>query len=395
MKTYQALLLLERTCPELFFLISKTRISISEKVPTAYATIERHGREVNFKIVIGKKFHDDLDVFSLAGLIEHELLHIVLSHLTLDHFKVIAKKNMTALNIAMDAVINDLGDIISQKDKLHPHLQGAVFMDRLRVELKDNSLSIRTHTTIDIYNLIRKHLDENKQKQMGDSAFDEHLQGDVDGMDEAMQDAIGQVLEQADIKKNMEKLIEKKAGKSSEMQQIFTELVAKRNNMSFKKAVNMFLTSNKSIETKSSWKKLSKRFPNQKGKVRTKTQKILLALDVSGSMMSEEILKKIHSVITEATKNEYNVDLIFGDTKKLGEYKNIDSKFDFAKIVGGGGTELGFIFETKFEDYDGAVILTDGYFEHEQVPVKLKSKLLFLLTENCPFLQDNFKTIGI
>lgn len=398
MKTYQALLTLERSCPELFLLIAKTRITVDAKFPTAYATIERDGKNVTFKIVIGQKFYDELDVFSLAGLIEHELLHIVLSHLTNENFKHLLKTDQKAINIAMDAVINDVGDLISQKDKLHPLLQGGVFMDVLRKELNDTTLNIKTHSTMDIYQLIKKKMNENKQKGIAGQAFDEHLKGDDQGQGEMSDDvkqALADVLESSEMKQSIEKLVEKKAGKSTDCQQIFKAMIEKRKNMSFKKAVGMFLTSNKSVDNKSSWKKLSKRFAGQKGKIRTKTQKILLALDVSGSMMSDEILKKIHSVVSEATKNEYSVDLIFGDTKKLGEYKNIDSKFDFRKIVGGGGTELKFIFESKFADYDGSVIVTDGCFDHSDVPKKLKAKLLFLLTEQSQYLQDNFKSIQI
>lgn len=376
---YSALIQLEKNNPDLYLLIKKAKISLEDNSKvTAYATITKEG----FKIGLGREFIKDFDSFNLAALIEHESLHIVFGHLTREVFKGLSRQDRDLANIAMDSIINELGEFLSQKPKLNQTLKSGVFIETIRKMLDRTDISHLSHSSLDIFNLL-KGLKEDQKEQLKNQAFDSHLQDSQDNPDMTQAETeklMTELLENNESLKQIESLLtsgKRKGSKESGL--ILTGLLKARKEKAFSKAINHFVASVSNSDKKESWKRLSRRIENSKGKIKEKTQKILLGLDTSGSMLDEETIKKMKKIVSAALLNDFSVDLVFGDTRKVGEFKDIKQSFDFSKIIGGGGTDLRFIFNESLTQYDGLIVLTDGEFSHKDINSK-KSKTLFLLT---------------
>jgi predicted metal-dependent peptidase len=341
--------------------------------------------------MLSENFFEQLNEFSIAALVEHELLHIVLQHCL--NIRTL-KGNKQAWNIAFDAIINDAGTLISQKDKLCAPLQQGIFLSDLNLAMGTN-LTIWQHTSKDVFDALIKNEPETK------TGFDEHFKGSVeqdDGLGGGETEAMQKLLEETmgEMQEELEETVKAYGKKSQQFEQISDGIIKSKKNLTFNKAIQQFMQSKKAHTTKPTWKKTSRRFGSQfKGKVKTKKQRILLALDTSGSMMNDDTIAKMKSIVAAALAYELNVDLIAGDTELRNKTENLSKTFDFSTVQGGGGTELSFMFKMLDSSYDGIVVFTDGYFNHEEIPVGLKSKILFALTEQSSYLTENFKTIGV
>ena len=406
MKIYKALIDLEKSCPELFYLMKNCKVEIEpkEKCPTAYASKTKDG----FKIAINEEWKESFSVYDLSALIEHELLHIVLNHCsTMPEY---ADKRLA--NMAMDSIINDIGHYFQDRSKLCKELQSGVYMDTLNKNY-GTDFNSRRDSSKDIYDFL-KNQDEEKHDKM--QSFDEGLGDDSTGqasdMGQDIEEAMEKIAEKAGINQGndkalglddilspdeMEQVVKAYSNKSSDIKKYFGEIEKRARNKKIASYIEKFFSSNKN-ENKRSIKKLNKRFSFiPYGKIKDTKQKVLMALDVSGSMLNPEDLAKMRQTVISATNNGFSVDLIFGDTERLGGYKDIKNNFDFNKITGGGGTELSFIFEEKgVKDYDCIVVITDGEFNHKTIPKSRKDSILFLITNNYRDIKiDGFKNIKI
>lgn len=374
---YKSLILLEKTCPDLFLLIKNVKIESDKKCQTAYAKIEKSG----FKIVINESWVDSFDSYNLASLIEHEILHIILNHLSDKTYS-----NKRLANIAMDSIINEIGVFISNRDKLNKELNNGIFLDDLNKSY-NTQFSSKNNTVKDIYDFLLTQREEDLEDL---NSFDEGL-SQSDEMIES--DEITKTIESIIDSKDLDKVIKSYAKQSKELKIQLDRIEKIEKNKKIVQAINQFFANNKN-DYKKSIKRVNKRFNFLPyGRTKDSTQKVLLALDVSGSMINPDEIEKMKITISTATNYGFNIDLIFGDTEKLGEFKNIKKNFDFSKVFGGGGTDLRFIFDSKLSDYDCLVVLTDGYFNHNEIPIKHKNSILFLNTTNNPI--KNFKNLFI
>lgn len=362
MKIYKALIDIEKKCPELFLLVNSLKIESCEKCPTAYA---QKINDTSFKIVINKTWAENFDTFNLSALIEHELLHIVLGHCS----QLESYHDKKTANIAMDAIINDIGYFISQKKELNNELSGGIFLDAIN-EKFDSNFSAKKHTSLQLYNFLMAQK-ENDLDDLGQPFDMGDMSDDNIDLKEMLSDSA------------YESIVKKYSEKSGELKEMLFEIEKREKNKVIKKEIEKFFQSNKA-DKKQSIKRRNKRFLHLPyGRISSKSQKILLALDVSGSMLNPEDMAKIKMVIYSAINNMFEIDLIFGDTKKIGEFKGIKKNFDMAQIRGGGGTDLKFIFDENISSYDCFVIVTDGEFNHGCIP-NLKNKFLFLNTTDNP-----------
>jgi predicted metal-dependent peptidase len=433
-KIYKALIELEKTCPELFYLVKNTRIVSDKKHPSASAALTKTG----FKISIREEWLEVFDQTNLSAIIEHELLHVVLDHCN-DMASGVYRQPRLA-NVAMDCIINDIGHYFQDKSKLNDTLKKGVYLDSFNREYK-TSFNSHDNTTLDIYNFLMSQKNNEKQESFdegltpNDSGDDEendlgdgNESGDigqaVEGLKKkgkkSVKDLEGEESGQADESGDEENESGDKAGKtekisleeilspeelesvlktygkkSADIKKHFREIEKREKDKRIRKAIEAFFVSHKA-EHKKSLKKLNKRFSFLPyGRQKDSKQKILLALDVSGSMLSPDDLAKLKMSVNSAVNNGFAVDLIFGDVSKLGEFKDIKPSFDFENnIHGGGGTDLKFIFdEFKIGKYDCYVIVTDGVFNWHDIPMKLKNDILFLNTTDRPI--KNFKNLHI
>lgn len=374
---YRALIQLEKTSPDLYFLIKKAKIEVStdEKL-TAYCTIEKN----QFKIVLGESFIKDFNEFSLAALIEHESLHIVFEHLTRTVFSELKGQDRTLANIAQDAIINELGLFLSQRKKLNEKLQKGIWIETINEKLAESKSNVRvcqfTHSSLDILEILKKELKKEKQDELKNQCFDDHLKESNEDMSEIID------LDNNETLKAIEGLLNdsKKAG-SKTGQALLSGLIKKKKDKSFSKEVNKFLGSCLVGEKQPTSKRLSRRFIGQKGKKEVEKPKILLGIDTSGSMLDEETIKKMQLIVSKSLGLGLEVSIVFGDTEKKGIFHSIKNHFDFSSIRGGGGTELSFIFnEFKKSNYNGLIVLTDAEFDHNSINTK-KAETLFVFTE--------------
>jgi len=381
---YKSMLTLERSSPDLFFLLRKTKVITDKFCPTAYASINKEG----FKIVINEKWAETLDNFSLSALIEHEILHVLFGHLT-DYSILMPNKRLA--NVAMDLIINEAGNLISQKDRLDEKLKAGCFLSDFNEKFKTDFSSYR-NTSLEIYNFLTEKSDSDKNglESFDEGLTDETQEGQADSKIQA--DNKGQAkIEDFLSPDEINQVLKSYGSKSAELKLVIEKREKLAKNKRVKKALESFLTSNKNDFKKSS-KRLNKRFSFMPyGREKDKNQKILIALDLSGSMLSPEIIEKMKIAVSSSIGYGFSVDLIFGDTKKLGGFKDLKKSFDFSQLKGGGGTELDFIFQEKLSLYDGLIVFTDGYFDHKIIPKKLANKMIFLMTNKDKI--DGFKTI--
>ena len=124
-----------------------------------------------------------------------------------------------------------------------------------------------------------------------------------------------------------------------------------------------------------------------------KLSKIVLAIDTSGSMFSDENLSYLLSVATGIVKN-YKADgeIIYWDTgiTATGTFKDQKSLIK-TKVVGGGGTDINCVFEyldkkypKKFDMPSLVLVMTDGYFGtlHSKYVSKYKNVIWAITKED-------------
>jgi predicted metal-dependent peptidase len=375
-KIYKSLIQLEKFCPDLFLLLKNCKIETSDKCPSAYASINKSG----FKIVINQLWADNFDEYNLSAIIEHELLHIVLNHLSDKSYS-----NKKIANIAMDSIINEIGNFFHDRKKLNAELNNGIYLDKLNAQYS-TQFSSSKNTVKEIYDFL---LTQDISDDL--NSFDEGLS--EDNSNELSDNETKSIIESIIDSKDLEKIVKDYSKQSNDFKNYFSAIEKREKNKKIGQSIQAFFSSNKNNHKKSI-KRVNKRFNFLPyGKIKDSTQKVLLALDVSGSMINPDEIEKMKLTISTALNFGFNVDLIFGDTKKLGEFKNIKKNFDFTQVFGGGGTELGFIFEERLNLYDCLVVLTDGYFNHSEIPINQKNRILFLNTTKQEI--KNFKNLFI
>lgn len=132
-------------------------------------------------------------------------------------------------------------------------------------------------------------------------------------------------------------------------------------------------------------KKLTRMKPNrrtgfdQMGSAREFTTKLLVAVDVSGSI-SDTNLANFYSVINKMFKYGIDeIDCVQFDCQ-LGPIKNIRKACRQIEITGRGGTSFQPIFDYLLEHntYDGLVILTDGAAPHPKIDDRIRTEILWV-----------------
>lgn len=115
---------------------------------------------------------------------------------------------------------------------------------------------------------------------------------------------------------------------------------------------------------------------------------LLCAVDVSGSM-SKETLGKILSVLNKAFRYGIKqLDVIQFDTQIIGNRIQMKHAITELEIHGRGGTDFQNVIEYTYKhpEYDGLIILTDGYATQPKIPDQFP-KLLWVLPE-----EKNYET---
>lgn len=151
------------------------------------------------------------------------------------------------------------------------------------------------------------------------------------------------------------------------------------------------------IGKKSTWTKLNKRFPMvNRGKVKLKRPCLVVGIDDSGSMWSDEFQSMIVYQVQELSQVCETLYVVAGDCQKTFELK-IENRFSFKpemiEFIGGGGTDMNFVAEfAESVGADGILLHTDGDFykkyDNRNIPTKV-----FLYGNHCKEVPDfeNFR----
>lgn len=118
--------------------------------------------------------------------------------------------------------------------------------------------------------------------------------------------------------------------------------------------------------------------------------RILVAVDTSGSVGSEELGRYFRVITTFFKYGIQQVDVLMfdwviqGEVMRLDEAKKMKQEF---KVVGRGGTnfQAPVNYLVAHPEYDGMIVITDGYAPTPYVPPHLKAKLLWVIDNESSF----------
>ena len=132
----------------------------------------------------------------------------------------------------------------------------------------------------------------------------------------------------------------------------------------------------------------SRRFGfNQMGSLYKYMPKLIIALDCSGSVSSENLSIYLHVIAQFFKYGIQEIDVITFDAIVYKDVTKLKKAMDKQiTIKGRGGTDFQPVIKyfCKHSDYDGMIIVTDGFAPIPQVPLTLKYKILWIIdNKNC------------
>lgn len=166
----------------------------------------------------------------------------------------------------------------------------------------------------------------------------------------------------------------------------------------FRGALRMFRASILSQKRRLTRMRPSRRFGfEQMGSHYEFTTRLLIAIDTSGSVGSEELARYLRIISAFFKYGIEEVDVLMFDTQVQGNpitIKGTKKHLDSMRIVGRGGTnfQAPVNYVREHPEYDGLVIITDGYAPVPDVPAHLKAKILWVIDNETSF-QKNYKDL--
>lgn len=317
------------------------------------AGVGKHG--IGMRLVINPDFFQSLEELHQQGLLKHELLHIAFGHIILSDLY----SNKKLFNIAADIEINQY----ISSDMLP---DGGLTLE----SFPEITLPTRAGTRV-YYDLLNKTCDQN-----GNSS-NEALQSILDQMNGNSRYCHAEWEEITDLGEAEKKLVQKQyehqmkqtaeeikktcgniPGELAEIiERLFTVPPSKFN---WKAYLKRFINNASTVYTKKLRRKNNKRYSGNPGlKIKHKNH-VLVGVDTSGSVSSEELVEFMHELVhMTRTGNDITVaqfDTQVTDISKFDAKKNWD-------IKGRGGTAFQPVvdhYNHPKSQYSAFVCLTDG-----------------------------------
>lgn len=365
---YNTLAELQKNIPWINAIMRFIDVKVSNDVPIA--GVMKSTNKTRYTMMINPKMLEDNNTNDLLGVIEHEVLHVLYSHL--DHKW--AKQNFQMANIAMDCIINETG----------------LYTKNISLD-KIDTKSIKEHFDVDFdrhcdtsLDLFNKLLNSNKNQQSQPSNFDSTSMKDLSN-----ENGDGEIVESDNIidddtlSKISDDMGDNYGTIKGEIKRAVKTRQADFKNL-FKKIIFNTLKQGK----KSTWKRTSRRYGEGfKGKIKEKKPKILLLVDTSCSIQ-DSTLEKINFQVN-LLSTRFDLTVIWGDTKLCGQQEVKKNQKFTTEFTGGGGTDLSFYQDIK-GNFDLYIFNTDGYIPSMDIP----KKSVFCIYENGKTV-DNFTNIII
>jgi predicted metal-dependent peptidase len=319
----------------------------SKDIPTACVTLE----SINTKMFFNEKYMSNLTDDQKIGVMQHELMHIINFHIT--QWKDYADLNL--FNIAADMHINQY---IPEARRAPNIMLPEVFPDLNLPKFQDT----RTY-----YELLKQAQNAEKSKllqaitnamQEGKKFSWSHQWEDMPETDRSHIEKQVEYL----TKKVFEEALEKNTGNLPGYLRDFVLNIYKKRKpvLDWRAVVRQFKAYCDKIYLKKSRRKLNPKFPYSPGNRIRFNKAILVAIDTSGSVSSEELNDFFNEIIKIADAGS-EVHIIECDAK-IGRVYRFDKHNIDTKITGGGGTMASPVIEYyhKERKFNGLIYFTDG-----------------------------------
>jgi predicted metal-dependent peptidase len=332
------------------FLLSLRKEIVNGNHSVKTAAVGPNG--LNFTLYVNDDFWKKLSDKEQLAVLTHEVSHICFFHLT-EHFKA---SNHTLMNIAMDASINQ-------------YIQNLP-ADCVTVE----SLSKQCGKNLELkrgawyyYNELLDYAEKNPEFMNQFNNIDSHDMWPGDEMSEAERTLYDNQIKSR-LKETAEQIV-KQAGKiPGELSSILEAIKNKPPVFNWKRYFRRLIGNSITSEIQLTRMRPSKRFPDARGIRMKRKPNIMVAVDTSGSIMSDD-LKDFFSEIHHIWKTGVNVTVVEFDTKiqNIFEYKGQQN----IEVHGRGGTDATSAIEyyKQHHDFSSCIIFTDGYLSTFKLPI--------------------------
>jgi predicted metal-dependent peptidase len=353
-----------------FFLIMLNK-QWSARIPTA--CVGKNG--INYQLLINPEFWASLSDEHRKGLIKHELLHIAFNHLSF-YFSF---RNHELANIAMDMEINQFIDTKNLPE-------GGITLSsypELNLDAKAGSRYYYKH-------LEKAKKDKDEKDTSGSPAMDDLLdsiekgESPVDHSNweefENMSDIEKKLIEhqtQTLLRKIKEQTLKKQGVVPGEIADLIKLEEVLKPKFNWRAYIRRFTGVSTKTFTRKTRRKENKKFPESAGiKIKTR-QKMLLAIDTSGSVNNSELTEFMNEIF-HLHKAGADIVIIQCDTKinSIAPYKG---KFEL-EVKGRGGTEFDPVLNYYMEhpEFTSLIYFTDGECRTNLKPLK---SILWVLSE--------------
>lgn len=395
------------------FLIMLNKIW-SKAIPTA--AVGKNG--INYQLIINEDFWDSLGEFHKLGILKHELLHVAFGHLT-TYFRFTNKK---LANIAMDMEINQYlekgwlpGDEYTkeQYDKIVADIKERVSLaiqnqqmteEEAKAEfakIPGRGILIEDYDELKLdrkagcryyYDKLREAKEKkDSQGSSGCSNFDklcdqmdqndptlpEHNWDEFEGLTETeeklMQKQVQRLLAEA-----KEQTIKKRGTVPGEMESLIVLEEVVKPKFDWRNYVKRFAGISTRVYTKKTRRKENRRFSENPGIKIKMRQKILVALDTSGSVSDSELLEFMNEIY-HIYKGGVDISIVQCDTHVRNVIK-YNGSLDLA-VFGRGGTYFDPVleyFNDHRKEFTSLIYCTDGECS---ASVKPAGPVLWVLSE--------------
>ena len=320
----------------------------------ATAGVGKHG--IGMRLVINPDFFAELSEPHQQGLLKHELLHIAFGHLIMaDRYP-----NKKLFNIAADIEINQYID----SDMLPP---GGLTLDTFKNEI----VLPRKAGTDKYYKLLQEKMNEDGTSyceslqsildQMdGDSQYDHKLWDEVTDLPEAEKKLVQKQYEHQ-MKTTAEEIQKKHGTIPGELAEIIERLFkVEPPKFNWKQYLKRFINNASKIYTKKLRRKYNKRYSGNPGLKIKHRNHVLVGVDTSGSVSSEELVEFMNELYhMHKTGNQITVAQF--DTE-LTSVEDFNPKKNW-NIKGRGGTCFQPVtdhYNDPKNKYSAFICLTDG-----------------------------------
>ena len=347
-----------------FFLIMLNKLW-SDKIPTA--CVGKQG--INYQLVINSSFWEGLNDDQKIGILKHELLHIAFQHLNV--FFTFSDRQLA--NIAMDCEINQYIDPEGLPE-------GCVDIENY----PELNLKYKAGCRYYYEKMLKAKEKKEQDGTSGSEEFDklldnggpEHNWEEFEKLSEVekklMERQTNRVLKEA-----REQTIKKQGHVPGEIEDIIKLSEVAKPKFNWRKFIRRFTGISTKIFTRKQRRKENRRYEDNPGIKVKMRQKMLLAIDTSGSVNNEELTEFMNEIY-HIYKSGVAIEIIQCDTKinSIEEYKG---KFEL-EIKGRGGTDFDPVLEyyMKHRQYTSLIYFTDG---EAYTDLKPNKNILWVLSE--------------